>query len=538
MSKNIISRILLVSSLSLNSIVFLVICMIFTTGLVSLQPIFLGKIIDAISGKTNVNFYFWLLLMSSIFFLNLIFIFLKDWMAAKLAVYSENTIRDKIVSVALDKDVKVGKGKISVSLEEDAKIFSTLIFQHLDLVGDLLSVIITVLLMFFIASKLTVLLLLLFPAQFGILLFFGKNLSRKELLIKLSKERYLKHVMETISGKKDIFVFKKEKWRIKEFSILSKRCSEYKLRYFLIQSFQSGIIQLLFFIYNITLLFLSMHFIKNGELTIGKFISYITYSNSLLSSGISLSEWNSAYQTTKVSLNRLEDFLSFQTRDLISDSGNVVDSITHFSVRNLVYSINDKEVLNNLNLDFNCGTLYLIRSPSGSGKSTLFNILIGMCSPNEGSFLINCDKEVNKLPQQSISYMLQDSYLFSMSILDNLKFYSPDITFEMVKEICTVLEIDYWIESLEEGYNTKISSEYMNFSGGQAQRICLARTLLKKADIYLLDEPLSNLDKLTKEKVFEYLKTLSNDAIVIMNSHDEILLDESVKIIDLIDLSS
>ncbi|HFI0640230.1 TPA: ABC transporter transmembrane domain-containing protein [Streptococcus suis] len=527
--KGIIFQLLSISHVTFSQLVVLIILMLLGAVLGTLQPIFLGKIVDSLSMPDLQRFWLVMIWMGAVFALSLVLTVIKDRFAATLAVKSENNIREKIVSSLLSNDVEIEKGSLPILLEEDAKVVSNLIFQHLEVVSDLLSILITLILMFLIEVRLSLLILFLLPLQFLCLSYFGQLLARGENKVKAGKENYLRHALESMVGRKNILVFDRQSERLKEFSYLNKSFGNSKFMYFMTQTVQANVLQSLFFLYNVILLIGGIYLIRSGELTIGLFISYLTYSNGLLSSGFSLAEWNNAYQTMKISLARLQGCIS-DYKNVHSEIDNHLQ-IKEFDVKGLSYSISGKQIFCNQNMSFKHGKLHLVQSPSGRGKTTLFNILSGMIQPESGHFIVN-SRNVMTLPKQNIAYMLQENYLFSLSIFDNLCFYNSDLEIDEVKRMCKLLGINDWIEELENGYRTIVSAEDTRLSGGQVQLLCLARTLLKKADIYLLDEPLSSIDRDRKNHVLSYLIELSQRAIVLVNSHDAIAKDRNIKIVD------
>lgn len=200
-------------------------------------------------------------------------------------------------------------------------------------------------------------------------------------------------------------------------------------------------------------------------------------------------------------------------------------------MKNIKFSYNKNLILDNVSLEFKKGKLYVLNSPSGRGKTTLFNIISGIKEAESGYISVN-GNVISSL-KSKVSYMTQDDEIFTMSVFDNIKFYDDDIKLENVINICKKFEIDYNITKLERGYDTVLTPNNLLLSGGQIKRICLSRALLRKNDIYLLDEPVANLDRRTRNIVVNYLRELSKDAIVIVSSHDDIFSNETDILVEL-----
>lgn len=166
------------------------------------------------------------------------------------------------------------------------------------------------------------------------------------------------------------------------------------------------------------------------------------------------------------------------------------------------------------------GSPSIVTGASGYGKSSLFFALIGFI---EYSGSITLDKnKIQKLSQQSTAVLLQDDHLFFTSIRENLKIGKPDATDDELEEILRFVELGHLLEMLPDGLDTLIGEAGFNFSGGEKQRMKLARVLLREADIYLLDEPfefigLAQAERLSK-KVFDRLAKKT----VVVVSHLEV----------------
>ena len=166
------------------------------------------------------------------------------------------------------------------------------------------------------------------------------------------------------------------------------------------------------------------------------------------------------------------------------------------------------------------GSPWIVTGASGYGKSSLFFALIGFI---EYSGSISLDKnKIQKLSQQSTAVLLQDDHLFLTSIRENLKIGKPDATDDELEEILRFVELGHLLERLADGLDTLIGEAGFNFSGGEKQRMKLARVLLREADIYLLDEPfefigLAQAERLSK-KVFDRLAKKT----VVVVSHLEV----------------
>lgn len=184
--------------------------------------------------------------------------------------------------------------------------------------------------------------------------------------------------------------------------------------------------------------------------------------------------------------------------------------------------IENKNVLENINFKIKPKQKIALVGETGSGKSTIINLLARYYDVTEGTILID-DIPIKELELSSlrgqINVMLQDNYVFSRSILENICYGKENATKEEVIEICKKLQIHDWIQNLKNGYDTILHNNGKEISTGQRQLICFARAILADPKILILDEATSNVDLKTEKLVQEGLNTLLKDRTSIIIAH-------------------
>ena len=169
-----------------------------------------------------------------------------------------------------------------------------------------------------------------------------------------------------------------------------------------------------------------------------------------------------------------------------------------------------------------------IMGPSGSGKSTLLNLVFRTLDPTEGYVRLD-GQDIKELKldafRKQMTIISQTPYLFNDTILNNILYCNNTSTKEDVIAMCTSLDLHDYITSLPLGYDTYVGDQGSLFSGGEKQRISIARGLLQRKKIVLLDEPLSALDKDNAKRVIDLLKTLTDCTRVIVTHHTEYASD-------------
>ncbi|MDN6515113.1 MAG: thiol reductant ABC exporter subunit CydD, partial [Lacticaseibacillus paracasei] len=184
---------------------------------------------------------------------------------------------------------------------------------------------------------------------------------------------------------------------------------------------------------------------------------------------------------------------------------------------------NERAGIQDANLQFTGTEKVAIIGASGSGKSTLLNLIGGFLQPQKAAMTVRGTKVPHMTQaawQDHLSYIPQDPYLFADTIAANIRFYRPDASDKDVKQAAEAAGLSHWIETLADGYATRIGEGGRGISGGQAQRIALARTLIDtNRSIWLFDEPTAHLDIETEAELKETLVPLFKNRLVIFATH-------------------
>lgn len=238
----------------------------------------------------------------------------------------------------------------------------------------------------------------------------------------------------------------------------------------------------------------------------------------------SITSISTNYQTLVVSAERIKELLD---NTLYKDMcyGNVSKKVLgdiEFKNVTFKYSIDELEILKNFNLSIEKNKVTALVGRSGGGKSTIFNLLLRYFDVSNGEILldnVNILDFTEKSLSDNIAIIRQEPFLFNLSILDNFKIINNKITLKKIREYCKLSEIDDYIMSLPNKYDTIIGEGGINLSGGQKQRLAIARALMKESKILLLDEATSALDNVNQEKIKKVIFNLSKDHTVLVVAH-------------------
>ncbi|MGX7111847.1 thiol reductant ABC exporter subunit CydD [Gemella cuniculi] len=197
-------------------------------------------------------------------------------------------------------------------------------------------------------------------------------------------------------------------------------------------------------------------------------------------------------------------------------------NVEKITLENITLSKDDKVILKNINIDVHKGDRICLVGLSGSGKTSLISILSGFNEQSSGKVFINNEETFlkNSNWMSKISYISQFPYIFPDTVRNNILFYVDDeVSEERLAEICKIVGLDTFIENLPNKYDTLIGEVGVELSGGQAQRIAIARALVSNREIIILDEPTSHLDIETEFEIKEKLLELFDKRTVIIATH-------------------
>lgn len=192
------------------------------------------------------------------------------------------------------------------------------------------------------------------------------------------------------------------------------------------------------------------------------------------------------------------------------------------TAENITFRYQDKVILKNLSFSIGQGEKVGIVGESGCGKSTLLKLLAGLLTVQEGTLTVAGENRPERIIKK-ISMVMQEAHLMPLTIYENITL-GHDISGKRMEEIIWAARLSEWISSLEKGMDTYLGNSANELSGGQAQRIAIARAMAKDAEIILLDEPTSALDRATGEELMDALSNLTAGKTVIQVTHQTDML--------------
>ena len=421
-----------------------------------------------------------------------------------------------------------------------AEAFLSIFKDGLTLIG-LLSV------MFFQNWKLSLIAIIMIPLATIIARKLGKRMGKVATEAQQRSGDLNRYFVDLFKNHKIIKIFQRENFeneRSEEY-VNALKDKSIKIRSVYLRS--TPIMEVLTGFMIALLIFYSGKLIIDDELNINNFFSFLAAMmlayqpvKSLTKVNIAISQGLSAAKRIIPIVDIKNEIEKNETREDIK----IKDGTITFDNINFSYNSNpEKMVLKNISLKINGGKMTALVGQSGSGKSTLLNMIPRIYNPSDGSIKIDNQDvtEINLMSlRKQISIVDQNTTLFDDTVFNNIKYAQPDSSDDEILEAAKLSMSEEFINNLENGFETKIGENGVKLSGGEKQRLSIARAFLKKSKIILLDEATSSLDSDTEEKIQKAIEELIYDKTTIVIAHrlstilnsDKIYVMEKGKILD------
>jgi len=416
----------------------------------------------------------------------------------------------------------------------------------LNLFKDSLTLIGLLTVMFLQNWKLSLIAIILIPIASTAARSLGKRMGKVTTQAQEKSGFLTRYLVELFKNHKLTKIFQKEKYETNRANEYLDQLKEKNKKIGIVIVRISPIMEILTGFMIAILIFYSGKLIANNELSVNNFFSFLAAMMLAYQPVRSLSTLNIIVNQGLSAAGRILPVVD--TKILIKNNENAKEikiANANIEFKNVLfgYKNSDGDVLKEVNLIFEGGKMTSLVGHSGSGKSTILNLIPRFYDCKSGDISID-DQSIYDVTLQSlrknISLVSQETTLFDDSIKNNIKYANLDATDEEVFKAARLSHCDEFIENLPEKYETLIGEDGVRLSGGEKQRISIARAMLKKSSIILLDEATSSLDSETEMKIQDALKILTKDKTTIVIAHrlstilnsNKIFVIDSGKIID------
>lgn len=507
----------------------------FSVILGAISPYMIGILVNMVQNKESFSkvLKFGILLI----ILGILEAFFNSYQNYKWHTYRveyTNYFRSIMLKGAFDKSpeyFKQNPGDLTSRILHDCETVSNDISIGLPMLFlNVLNVSIVLGLMFYMSFKLAIIVIVVIPIY---TIFFKKvdSAIRKNSkgerehfgLVTESVKEYTDGIFQIkIFGKEDFFL-KKFRENIKKYEIYLKNIKKYT-------AIGYGLTNLIVILLPVVILIFGAIEVNAGNMSVGSLFAFYFYLGFLYEPMRNLSDWFSGVQITLGMSDRILEFIDDIKDEEEKENISNIDSI---KIENLTFSYDNKNyIFKNFNTEMKKGDIVGIVGASGSGKSTLIDLILKRILSYDGKILINgLDlKEINRVSYYNfISYLEQEAFLFKGSLKENISFNEFDKeNFEICTELSQIKKINY---RKQEDFEIDIKGK--NISGGEKQRIALARALYKNSNLLILDEFTSALDLETEREVVKNIKKISKDKIILIITHRKLPLSICNKLIDL-----
>ncbi len=423
---------------------------------------------------------------------------------------------------------------VSRIVNDTSSISYAIVLGILNIVSDIITIIGVIGAMLLLDVKLTLVVLVVLPPMIVVAKVFGARMRRAFRSTRESMGILTTVSEETFSGISAIKSFNAEEAVSKRFADASWDYVKRSIKASIMASFFWSSMGFLSTLSTIIVVLYGGYLVATGFLSIGIVVAFIQYAGRFSQP---INDLVSIYDQLQIVLASFERIYEVIDIDMIEDasgiskeglSGEIVFDHVWFS-----YNGNDY-VLKDINLVVRRGETIAIVGSSGAGKTTLVNLLLRFYEPTRGRILIDgidISKYSRKFLRERISYVPQETYLFSGTIMENIRAGKPTASDEEVVEICKKLGIHSFIERLPEGYYTDAGEAGKRLSAGEKQLIAIARAMLRNPDIVILDEAMSNLDSETEELIRKAIRNLMAGRTGIIVAHRLTITKECSRII-------
>lgn len=490
-----------------------------------------------------------LLIIISIFFIKTLYLISFSFWTNKFSQNIYKILSEKILQKYLDKKflffINHKSSDLIRNIYIETKNVSGITLAYLKIIVELfifISIGIFILVIDFKTSMSLIGFFLFFTLIYYIFtkrLIYNYGLTRQQ-----STAKIFKNLQETFGSIKDIKLKKSENF-FKNFFI--RYMKMFVRAAYISNTFNEAprfLIELFFLIILTIIITLNINETQGINAILPLLVVYLAAGLRLLPGFVKLNGFLQQIESYRPSLNLIHKELLASDHEItiikndknIDYNGSKPD-LGNISFQDISFSFGEKKIFDNFNLEIEKNSILGVTGESGSGKSTLINILIGLLEPKKGKILFNGIDIRNFINdwQKSLGYVSQNIFLLDASLKENIAFGVPEekIDYNQLDKAIKYANLDSLVKNLKDGFNTNIGEKGSKISGGQIQRIAIARELYRSPSVLILDEATTGLDYDNEKQIFDSISELKNKMIIIIVSHNKDTLNICDRLLDL-----
>lgn len=534
------------------------ICAVISTLFTVISPILIGQattliydgIIQIMNHTGTINFerlYMLLIIATILYVISAIFTYLQSWFLTQISTDISYNLRkqliDKVNMLSMNEFDKNKRGDILSRITNDVDSLQTGITStFLQFMTAIITLVGVFVMMLTINLWMTLVTIILVPVSFIVISVVVKR-SQKYYQYQLKyKGSVNTQIEETFGGQDIIRAFNQEEESFNQFKEDNDKwyVHEWKSQFY--SSLMGPIMNFISNLSYVAIAVLGAIFVLEKAITVGDILAFFQYIQNFTQPIQQITRVMNIVQTALAATERIFEFLEIEDEENLSIKGitDINDKITFEHVR---FGYDEKDILKDLSFTANKGEKIAIVGHTGAGKSTIIKLLLRFYDLKSGDIKID-GININEYDKNSLRSMvgmvLQDTWLFSDTIMENIRYGNLKATDDEVIEASKIAYSDHFIKQLPDGYNTVLNEDTDNISLGQKQLLTIARTILANKKILILDEATSSVDTRTEKLIQEAMDKLTENKTSFIIAHrlstiknaDKILVLDDGKIIE------
>lgn len=395
------------------------------------------------------------------------------------------------------------KGDILSRITNDIDAISNAMQQtFMNVISGVLMVCFAIFMMFRVNLVMTLCVLVIIPISYIIIKKIAKVSQESFDIHQRALGDLSANVTESFSGYNEIILFGKQEESVKKFEKINENIRETAYKAQFLSYLMSPLLSLLTYLAIGVVSVIGTIYAIGGVITVGQLQAFVRFIWQVNEPLTQVSQLSSQIQSALSAMDRIHEFIGYEEETDVERKEMVFDGNVEF--KDIRFGYGKKEVLHGVSLNAKKGETVAIVGPTGSGKTTIVNLLMRFYDPNSGSIVIDGvnSTDINRRTlRDNIGMVLQDTWLFTGSIRENIRFSKPDATDEEIEQACKYANADEFISTLPKGYDTVIDEEADNISQGEKQLLTIARAILKDPKVLILDEATSSIDTKTEKNI-------------------------------------